>query len=143
MVHSRRSSARISASRVLPKLVRSPHKASTSASCAISANISRKRCSLASVTWRSPIAASVIGPPLAAGSSRVPFMLLFDSLADDVSEAPFRDIDDIVARGQQPAAADPRLRGGHLCLGVEPLHQLVEQPAGDALALGRVDEAEV
>src|SRR4051812_32153448 len=106
MVQPWRSSARISASVSLPKLVRSPHRATTSAASDISSNIARYRPWLVSLTWRSPIAARVIGRPCAGGVSVVGFMLLVHSLADDVRETPFGDVDDIVRRADQPASAD-------------------------------------
>src|SRR3954469_3506959 len=103
MVQAFKSSTSFSASAILPKLVRSPHKARTSASSEIRANMSANRPSQVSLTWRSPIAARMIGAALMVFG---PFMLLVHALADDIGEAPFGDVDDIVGRADQPAAAD-------------------------------------
>src|SRR5690242_1689811 len=91
------SSAKISASLVLPKLVRSPHSTSTSAVEEISANMSRYGATLFSCTWRSPIAATRILPSSLAG------ILLFE-ISYRVREAPLIDVDRIVA-GREDAAA--------------------------------------
>ena len=63
--------------------------------------------------------------------------------ADHVGEAPFGDVDPVVLGGEQPAAADPGLRQRQVGLLVRAQQQLVDQPARDPVALGRVDEAEV
>src|SRR3954452_22259138 len=97
MVHERMSSARISASRVLPKLVRSPHSRRTSALAEISVNSSRYGATLSSITWRSPIAATRSLPPL--------FAILFFEISDRVREAPLLDVDRIIAGAENPAAA--------------------------------------
>src|SRR3954451_7748690 len=130
------SSARISASRVLPKLVRSPHSTRTSALAEISVNSSRSGVTLSSITWRSPIAATRSLPSVLVA------ILLFE-IADGVGEAPLVHVDRIVARGEDAAAAHPPARPLHFRLIMQPLEQFVHQPSWDAMAFARVDEAEV
>src|SRR5690242_16320099 len=117
MVQARMSSARISASRVLPKLVRSPHRTSTSALPEISVNSSRYGATLSSITCRSPIAATRSLPSVAG-------ILLFE-IADRVGETPFVDVDRIITRGEDAAAADLLARSFHVGLVVQPLEQLL------------------
>src|SRR5258708_1084053 len=108
------SSARISASFSLPKLVRSPHNKSTSAWLEISLNSSRWGGLSPAGTWRSPIAAARIGRSL-------PILLL--KIADRVGEAPLVDVDCIIARGEDTAAADLLARALHPRLVAKALEQ--------------------
>src|SRR3954468_18437305 len=100
------SPARIYASRVLPKLVRSPHSTRTSASFEISVNSSRYGATLSSITWRSPIAATRIF------ASVIDAILLFE-IADGFGEAPFLDVDRIIPRAENASAADLLARRLH------------------------------
>src|SRR3954454_19071412 len=100
MVHERMSSARISASLVLPKLVRSPHSTRTSAAPEISVNSSRYGATLSSITWRSPIAATLSLPSVLVA------ILLF-KVADGVREAPLVHVDTIITRGEDAPATNP------------------------------------
>src|SRR5438270_9834033 len=114
------SSARISASVVFPKVVRSPHSTSTSALLEISVNSSRYGVTLSSLTWRSPIAATRSLPSVLVA------ILLF-KIADRVGEAPLIDVDRIVARGEDPAAAHSSAGPFHLRLVMQPLEQFVHK----------------
>src|SRR5437764_10792069 len=130
------SSARISASVVLPKLVRSPHSTKTSALAEISVNRSRYGATLSSITWRSPIAATRSLPSVLVA------ILLFE-VTDRVGKAPLIDVDRIITRGEDTAAAHPPAGPFDVLLIAKPLEQLVHQPSGYAMALARIDEAEV
>src|SRR5258708_17332687 len=110
------SSARISASLVLPKFVRSPHSTATSARVEISANISRKGASSSSRTWRSPIAAT-----RNFWSSAI---LLFE-IADRFGNSPFLDIPHIIALTANAAAAHLLSRPLDPGLAAKPLEQFV------------------
>src|SRR3982751_3528165 len=129
------SSARICASLVLPKLVRSPHSRSTSAWFEISANISRYGATLSSCTCRSPIAATRSGLSLVA-------ILLFE-IADGFRETPFLDVDRIIARRKDAPSANLLSRSLHASLVAQPLEKFVHQPFWDDIPLTRVNEAEV
>src|SRR5438270_1791222 len=118
------SSARISASVVFPKLVRSPHSTSTSALLEISVNSSRYGVTLSSLTWRSPIAATRSLP------SVLVVILLFE-VADGIGEAPLINVDRIVAWREYPAAAHSPARPFHLRLVMQALEQFVHQPSGN------------
>src|SRR3954466_16014129 len=122
------SSARISASVVLPKFVRSPQSTRTSALLEISVNSSRYGATLSSCTWRSPIAATRSLPS-------VPVAILLFKIADRVGEAPLLDVHRIVARGKDAPAADAPARPLDVLLVVQPLEQLIHQPPGNAMAL--------
>src|SRR5437764_4803644 len=129
------SSARISASLVLPKLVRSPHSTSTSAELEISANISRYGATLSSCTWRSPIAAT----------RSLPFsltILLFE-ISYCFGKAPLLDVHCVIAGRKNASAADLLARTLHVRLVAQPLEQLVHDPARDHASLARIDETEV
>src|SRR3954469_20235212 len=121
MVEARISSARILASAVLPKLVRSPHRTRTSAAPEISVNSSRYGATLSSITWRSPIAATRSLPALLA-------ILLFE-IADCVGIAPLLDVHRIIAGAENPPAADLLAGSFHVILVAQPLEQLVHDPA--------------
>src|SRR3954454_14210551 len=125
MVHERMSSARISASLVLPKLVRSPHSTSTSAELEISVNSSRYGATLSSITWRSPIAATRSFPSLGG-------ILLFE-ISDRFGEAPLVNIHRIVARREDAAAANLLARAFHVGLVAQPFEQVFDQPARDQM----------
>src|SRR5205085_10063085 len=132
----RMSSARISASVVFPKLVRSPHSSRTSAFADTSPNSSRYGLVSFSWTWRSPMAAT------RSLRSVCTVILLFE-IADGLRKAPLIDIDRIVARAEDAAAADLLARAFHRSLVAQPLQKFFKQPWGDHVALARVDEAEI
>src|SRR5687768_1954664 len=136
MEQARMSSARISASPVFPKLVRSPHSTSTSASPEISVNSSRYGATLSSITWRSPSAAIFNVP------SAVVAILLFE-VSDGFRIAPLLDVDRIVAWAEDAAAAHLFLWGFHVELLAQAVEQLVHQPERHEVALAGIDEAEV
>src|SRR4051794_5711784 len=87
------------------------------------------------MTWRSPIAATRSFPLSLA-------ILLFE-IADRFGKSPLLDVDRIVARREDAAAADLLAGPLDVALVLEPLQQLVHQPRGDDAALARVDEAEI
>src|SRR5688572_16016182 len=75
--------------------------------------------------------------------SMLSLMPFLEAAADDVGEAPFGDVGNVIARADQAAPADVDAGRRQLGLGVEPVDQLVVEPARDEVALGRVDEAEI
>src|SRR4051795_4146656 len=106
------SSARISASVVLPKFVRSPQSTRTSALLEISVNSSRYGVTLSSITWRSPIAATRSLPSVLVA------ILLF-KIADGVRKTPLVHVDRIIARREDAAAAHSPARPLHFRLVVQ------------------------
>src|SRR5690348_7951657 len=128
MEQARISSARISASFVFPKLVRSPHSTRTSAALEISVNSSRYGATMSSITWRSPMAA------MRNLGSVVSGILLFE-VADRVGKSPLIDVDRIIARAEDPAAAHLFPRSLNVCLVMETFEKLFHEPSRDAVSL--------
>src|SRR5215831_11494193 len=83
---------------------------------------------------RSPIAAIRID----LGGS---FTLIFP--ANQIGKSPFDDVDRVVRFRIQAAATGADARSWKIDLVLEPREQFIEQPAWNALALGRVDKPEV
>ena len=137
-----------------PRLVRSPHRHSTSATPEISPKRSRQCPSAVGETWISPIAATRTVPPSRTPSEvSVPrhaqnpsSLSLFRSGivgSDQVREAPFADIhrgsprEKTIGLGTPGfgEAADPRAS--------EPAPAVRQEPARDPVDVRTVDEAEV
>src|SRR5262245_32605022 len=112
--------------------VRSPHSTITLAALEISPNRSRSAGGLSSLTCRSPSEATLSLPLVIA-----PF-----SFPSHIGESPIVHGDLVVDAGEHAAAADLHLRRWKLELVLEPVEQLVHQPARNVIALGRIDPAE-
>src|SRR5438874_6845888 len=116
MVQARRSSARISACRGLPRSVRSPAITSTLATFDISLKSSRWRLGASSFAWRSAMAATLSAPFPSAMTGRIQLLSRYRICTHtaEVGEAPFLDVDLVIDSREHPPTANIGFRNRQL-----------------------------